>query len=195
MRIYLRRPKSGPPIDELETARFVLRPLGTWETLRDPGAWRTNARILDSYFHVSSPLNLVRWAKSGPIPDGVRRFTFAIIPKGTDDVIGLHAVTRNGYRSLRNSVGINNEAWLGKDVAVEVRARLMNHFYRHGFERFTGTVDARNFPSIFIYRKLGYDHVGTQHRERMVRGQLLDFLMFEMFKDKWMTGPYAEPDL
>jgi RimJ/RimL family protein N-acetyltransferase len=182
-------------VRELETERFVLRPVGTFEAMRDPGGWRRNPVILNSVYLGSGPMSLRRWLNSGPIPDGVDRFLFAIVPKGSERAIGYHFLRPSGYRSVGNMVGLHDKAWWGKDVVVEVRARLMNHFFAHGgIERFTGKVNSLNTASIYTYRKLGYAHVGTQHREKRNRttGEIVDFLLFEMFKDQWMAGPYAE---
>jgi RimJ/RimL family protein N-acetyltransferase len=182
---------------ELETRRFLLRPVGTFEAMRDPAGWRRNPVILNSVYLADQPMRLRRWLNVGPIPDGVDRFLFAIVPKGSDEPIGYHFLRPSGYRSVGNMVGLHDQAWWGKDVVVEVRAKLMNHFFRHGgVERFTGRVNSRNIASIYTYRKLGYTHAGTQHRETRDRatGEVLDLLWFEMFKDRWMAGPYAESD-
>lgn len=73
----------------------------------------------------------------------------------------------------------------------------MNHFFRNGIERFSCRCEAGNLPSVFTYRKLGYAHVGTLHRERSdpETGEPIDILLFEMLKDDWKRSPYAEPGL
>lgn len=197
MRLPL-KPPNRVLMTGLETERFILRPAGLLELLPDPGGWRTNRRIYRNLYFQSRPISLRRWLKIGPFPDGNRRFTWAIIPKGATTVIGYHAVRRKGWKTAGNAVGIHDEAWLGKNVAVEVRARLMNHFFRHGgIERFSSRIEAGNHASLFTYRKLGYSHVGTLHRESPdpETREPVDFLLFEMLKENWMRGPYAEPDL
>jgi len=191
------RPPNRLLARELETERFLLRPVGTFEAMRDPSGWRSDPAILASIYLGAGPMSLRRWLSIGPIPDGIDRFLFAIVPRGSDQPIGYHFLRPSGYRSVGNMVGLHDRAWWGKDVVVEVRARLMNHFYRHGnVERFTGKVSSRNAASIYTYRKLGYSHAGTQHRESRhgTTGEILDYLCFEMFKDQWMQGPYAEAD-
>lgn len=196
MRLYL-GPRNKQLQRELETERFVLRPLGFIEAVRDPSGWRSHPDILRSVYLRDRPMDLVTWIKSGPMPNGVNRFLYAIVPRGADLPIGYHALRPSGYRSLSNMVGLHDRGWWGRNVVVEVRARLMNHFFAHGgIERFTGKVDSRNHASIFTYRKLGYTHAGTMHRERRdaSTGRLIDLLWFEMFKENWMAGPYAEPE-
>ena len=197
MRFSLKPPDPKLQVT-LETERFILRPCSTLEILRDPGDWRTNPNIYRNVYFRSTPMGLAGWLKWGPFPDGRRRFTFAIIPKGTSTVIGYHAVRRQGWQTAVNTVGIHNATWLGKHAAVEVRIKLMNHFFRNGgIHRFTARIEATNHPSIFTYRKLGYRHVGTLHRERAdpETGKPVDYLLFEMLKVHWKRGPFAEPDL
>ena len=192
------KPPDRLLMTQLETERFILRPCGALEILRDPGGWRTNRNIYRNVYFRAKPMDLGSWLKRGPFPDGHRRFTFAIVPKGTGTVIGYHLVRRQGWKTAGNTVGIHDPAWLGKDAAVEVRIKLMNHFFRHGeIDRFTSRIEATNYPSIFTYRKLGYRHVGTLHRERAdpETGKPVDYLLFEMLKDDWVRGPHAEPNL
>src|SRR5690606_13162088 len=163
----------------------------------DPDGWRRTPRIYRDLYLEKGPMSFSTWLKRGPIPDQVRRFTWAIVPRGTGRPVGYHMVRLSGPQNARNSVGIHDEAWLGKDVAVEARAKIMNHFFRHGIRRFSGRVASTNTASIFTYRKLGYAHVGTLHAEKIhpVTRAPVDFVLFEAMKDDWKRSPYAEPDL
>lgn len=182
---------------ELETERFILRTVHMPELLGDPGGWRRLPRIYRDLYLEKGPMSFLTWLKRGPFPDQTRRFTCAIVPKGTTRPVGYHMVKLSGPHSASNSVGIHDDAWLGKDVAVEARAKIMNHFFRHGIRRFTARVAATNTASIFTYRKLGYAHVGTLHAEKFhpETGAPLDFVLFEALKDDWKRSPYAEPGL
>ena len=198
MRFSLKPPNRRLQV-ELETPRFILRPVTQFDLIGDPGGWRTNRRIWRDVYSFAGPMNWRTWLKTGPFPDGRRRFTFAIIPKDRPGAVavGYHMIKLSGWRTAGNTVGIHDEAWLGKDVAVEARAKLMNHFFRNGIERFSSRCEAKNLPSVFTYRKLGYNHVGTLHRERAdpETGEPVDLLLFEMLKEDWMRGLYAEPGL
>ena len=192
------KPPNRTLMTELETERFILRPAGILEILRDPGGWRTNRNIYRNVYLLKGPMSLAAWLKRGPFPDGQTRFTFAIVPKGTSTVIGYHSVRQAGWKTAGNAVGIHDSAWLGKDAAFEVRKKLMNHFFRHDdVQRVTSRIESTNHPSIFVYRKLGFRHSGTLHRERAdpETGKPIDYLLFEMLKEDWMRGPHAEPGL
>lgn len=182
---------------ELETERFILRTVHMLDLIGDPADWRRMPRIYRDLYLEKRPMSFATWLRRGPFPDQVRRFTCAIVPRGTTRPIGYHMVKLSGPFSASNSVGIHDEAWLGKDVAVEARARIMNHFFRHGIRRFTARVASFNTASIFTYRKLGYAHVGTLHAEQIhpVTNAPIDFVLFEAMKEDWKHSPYAEPDL
>lgn len=186
---------SRPDIGPLETERFILKPMGMIETLQVTNSWRYDADILNGLFQSSKPRSLPYWLLRGPLPSSKNRFAFAITPKGGQTPIGAHMVRLHGYRSAFVTVALHDRGWWGKNVVVEVRARLMNHFFAHrGIERFYGVVDSRNVSSIFSYRRLGFDHVGTWHRQKQnpVTGDVIDFVNFEMFRDQWMRGPFWE---
>lgn len=176
-----------------ETDRFTLRSVGVIEAMRITNPWRHDTEIMTGLFQSGKPMGLLPWFAKGPIPRSSRRFSHAIVPKGTDTPIGLHGLKLYGYRSALCSVALHDREWWGKNVVVEVRAALMNRFFRHAeVERFYGIVDARNASSVFSYRKLGFSHCGTWHRHRQnpVTGDVIDFLFFEIFRDQWQSGPY-----
>ena len=190
------KPPNRTLMTELETERFILRPVGPFHLAADPGGWRHKRHIYRNLYFETQPLSLKRWLKLGPFPDGQRRFTYAIIPRGTTTPIGYYQVRLSGWHHATNAVGVHDEAWLGRNVAVETRARVLNHYFRHGgVQRFSARIAADNAPSIFTYRRLGFAHVGTLHHERASpdTGAPLDFLLFEMLKEDWMRGPFGEP--
>lgn len=182
---------------ELETERFVLRPVHMLELIGDPHGWRRNRRIYRDLYLEKGPMDFATWLRRGPFPDQVKRFTSAIVPKGETKPIGYHMVRLTGWHNASNTVGIHDDAWLGKDVAVEARAKIMNLFFRNGVTRFSASVRSTNHASIFTYRKLGYAHVGTLHGERHdpETGVPIDFVVFEALKADWMRGRFAESDL
>ncbi len=189
-------PRNPTLMTELETERFILRPVSALHLVGDPGGWRTNRNIYRNLYFEVRPLSFRRWLKLGPFPDGRHKFTYAILPRDGLTAIGYYQVRLTGWHHAKNAVGIHDEAWLGRNVAVEARARIMSHFFAHGgVQCFSSRVAADNAPSIFTYRRLGFAHVGTLHRERANpdTGAPLDILIFEMLKEDWMRSPHAEP--
>ena len=189
------KPRNRALAQPLETERFHLRPVGPVRFLIATNRWRSDPDILTGLYQSPRLRSLWKWIRTGPVPNNRTRFAFLIVPKGSNVAIGAHTTKLQGYRSAFNAVALDDRDWWGKGVVVEVRAHVMNHFFRNGeIDRFFGVVEARNVASIFNYRRLGYDHVGTWHRHRQnpVTGEVLDFLNFEILGDKWEEGPFAE---
>ncbi len=132
-----------------------------------------------------------KWYREMIRPNNRTRFVHAIVPHGETTPIGAHLIAMRPHRSCLLAVGVHDRDWWGKDVVREVRIRVMDHVLAHSeVDRFYAQVMARNFPSIFNYRRLGFTHVGTLHRLRLDKatGELQDMLIFEMFREEWMAG-------
>jgi RimJ/RimL family protein N-acetyltransferase len=169
--------------------------MGYLETLRLTNRWRTDRDILLGLYQTSRSKPLIKWMRSVLMPNNVDRFAFAIIAKETGEPIGADVITLAGYRSACGSIALHDVKWRGKGVVLETRAKLINHFFkRGGVERFFGSVDGRNMASLFNYQRLGFDHAGTWHRHRCdpESGEVFDLVQFEMFRDKWNSGPWSE---
>jgi RimJ/RimL family protein N-acetyltransferase len=179
----------------IETERFILKPMGYFEALRVTGQWRKDPEILAALFQSRKPRSIRKWMRSAVLPNNRNRFTFAILPRETGIAIGAEIVSLSGYRSAYLTVALHDRDWWGKGVIVETRSKLIGHFFRHGdVERFFGTVEGRNLSSIFNYQRLGFKNVGAWHRHRQdpVSGEVYDLLHFEIFRDEWEAGPFAE---
>ena len=60
-------------------------------------------------------------------------------------------------------------------------------FRNQVIDRICCTVTARNTASVFNYKKLGFNHVGTLHQAQCdpVSGELFDTLIFELLRADW----------
>lgn len=184
-----------PALDRrIETERFVLEPLRVLAAWQLTSRWRRDPDLLAGLFQDSTPKGRLAWLFGGAIPLDSGRHAFAIVPRGSTTPIGGHITKLLGYRSAINTVALHDRDWWGRGVVVEVRAALINHFFANSpVERFFGIVEARNAASIFNYRRLGFDHVGTWHRSRQdeATGEVFDLVNFEIFRDKWVAGPFS----
>lgn len=180
---------------DLETERFYLKSLGRIEAMRLTLPWRTDPEILLNIRRSSRPMSAWEWFRSGPIPNNIYRFVWAIIPKETGKPIGVHTVgVGGGYRTASMLVVVGDRDWWGKGVVVEIRPRIINHVFDNSdVERFKGSVNGRNIPSIFNYKRLGFANAGTWHRQHRdpVTGEYIDVVQFELLKENWEKGPYA----
>lgn len=174
----------------IESERFRLVPLGRWQAFRLTYAWTKDSAFMSSYCGSGEPRSPWKWYREMIRPNNRTRFVHAIVPHGQTDPIGVHIAAMRPYRSCLLAVGIHDRGWWGKGVVQEVRTRVIDHLLEHtDVERLHAMVVARNFPSIFNYRKLGFAHVGTLHRCRIDKatGDVQDMLIFEMFREEWMA--------
>lgn len=147
---------------DLETERFHLRRCGRLKAFLLTRRWRRDPELLEGLFLSPRSHSLLQWWLRGPRPNGRTRFAHSIVGKTSGEVVGLHMVVRRRDGSVAHChVAIHDRSWWGQGVVVEVRARLLTHFFRHGTERFVATIDARNAPSIFNYRRLGFRVTGS----------------------------------
>ncbi len=189
-------PPNRRLVRPLETARFVLKPLGLIETLKVTESWRRDPDILTGFYFSPAPRSLLLWLHKGPMPNNVDRFAFAIVPKGGSVPIGMHTVRLRKGGAASNGIGIHDRAWWGTDVVVEVRAALMRHFFANGgVELFLGFVRERNLNSIFVYRRMGFEYKGLAGKPKRnpATGETADFMRFEMPRARWDAGPFGSP--
>ncbi len=189
------RPANRQLARRLETEHFILEPLGIVSAIRLMLPWRSDPEILMGVLHEPVAISAFHWIRRAPIPNNVDRFAYAIVPKSIGVPIGMHAVRLLADRRARNTVAIADRDWWGAGVVLEVRARLMTHFFTHSdVERFVGSCNARNSASVFNYRRLGYDHVGTRlgARRNPLTGAPIDVLDFEMTKDHWLASSLSQ---
>lgn len=174
----------------VESERFRLVPLGHWGAFQLTWPWTKDSAFMTSYWGSGEPLSAWKWYRQMIRPNNRTKFVHAIVPHGETKPIGAHSIAMRPYRSCFLAVGIHDRGWWGKGVVQEVRTRIIDHVFEHSdVERLHAQVMARNFPSIFNYRKLGFAHVGTLHRLRQDKatGEVQDMLIFEMFREEWMA--------
>lgn len=170
------------------TERFVLEPLGPWRAFRLSFPWTRDAELMRTYTQSSARRSAWKWFREMARPNGRTRFAHAIRPHGAEAPIGIHFVRIKPHRSAYLSVIVADRAWWGKRVVEEVRAALIDHILAHApVDRISAQVEARNFPSVFNYRKLGFAHVGTLHRAKAdpATGEVYDLLIFELMRENW----------
>ncbi|WP_419909218.1 GNAT family N-acetyltransferase [Hoeflea sp.] len=170
----------------IETDRFTLQPANKWRALSLYKRMNDDPEILLQLSHTENKSSWWRLMRKYKLPNGRSRFMHEIIPSDGGESIGYHEIFLIRYRSATLGVVILDRNWWGKGAPVEVRKAVMAHFVRHaGVERFTGSVEARNFASLLNYRKLGFNHNGTQHRcNYNTKNKVpVDYLQFELLKE------------
>ena len=181
--------KRHPLLDVLETERFSLQPLGKLGAFRiGYYNWNGDGEIMRNLVHSAAPLKPWRWLRRMVWTNGRTKFSHAIVPKEGGPAIGMHIVNLQKYRSASLTVVVHDRAWWGKKVVAEVRGDVIDYVFRNNIvDRVCCTVNARNMPSVFNYKKLGFTHVGTLHRAQCdpVSGEVFDTLIFELMRADW----------
>ncbi len=181
--------------DTLHTPRFSLVPLGRWKAFRLSYKWTRDPELMLNLTRSSAPRSGWKWYRQMWSPNQRTKFCHAIIPAGTTTPIGMHAIRLSGYRSAIMYIAIHDRDWWEKGVVLEVRAKIMNHFFRNGnIERYYAEVNARNIASLFNYGKLGFKHIGTLHQANQdpVTKEVFDVCMFELFRTDWEKSSWSE---
>jgi len=176
----------------VKTERFDLVPCGVTDAFNISWRWTRDREILENLTFDTTPRNKVQWFRELEKPNNYNNFTHAIIPRGKRNVIGLHRISINVYKTATIAIAIHDRAWWGKGVFAEVRGSLMSHFFHSDrIVRFQAIVNARNFSSVFNYKKLGYRHAGTLKNARLdpATGTFFDVLLFEMLRESWPEIP------
>ena len=179
----------------LETERFHLRSVGALKALFHTASWRHDPDLMRGLYLSSRPKSLFQWWLVGPKPNNRSRFGHLIVERASGVSIGLHMVhISRSRRTGWTHIGIGDKQWLGRNVSVEVRAMIISHFFRHApLDRFVASIDVRNIPSIFVYRRLGFAHLGTDRAARRdpSTGLSYDAVAFEMTRERWESSPLA----
>ena len=180
-----------PPFPNLETKRFVLRPLEQGDVdavlsfYSDPQtAWFTGrepfTRLAQAEQKVGYDLDLIR-AGTG--------FVWAVTRPGNPaHAIGIACLFQWSRPNQHIELGyvLGRSEW-GKGVMSEVVPAVI----RYGFEaldvhRIDAHVDARNVASIRLLERCGFVHEGTRReRSRDALGQFGDLLCFGLLEREW----------
>ncbi len=175
-------------METITTERFLLKPVGRLRSVLLHMRMNNDPEILAQITHRVKGLTFLQWYRRATATNGRSRFTHEIITRDGAKTVGFHTICLRPYKSAVIAVFILDRDWWGRNAPLEARQGILGHFVRHaGVERITGTVEARNFASIANYRKLGFKHVGIQHRMAYdeMRQATVDYLEFELLKEDY----------
>ena len=90
-------------------------------------------------------------------------------------------------RVTKTNVLLGNRDYWGKDVVVEVRARMLEFlFERLRMEKVAGEILGRNLSSIYNYKAMGFRAEGVQRSHIMAAsGGRTDVYHFGLLRKEW----------
>lgn len=176
-------------IPELRTERLLLRPFRSGD-------------VDDVFAYASNP----DWARYLPVPDpytrrhaeefvagcilvdGEKRFEWAVVHDGRVSGGLSLTIRRPGVAELGYSIA--RPLW-GKGLTTEAASAVIAHAFEElGLARIQAFADIRNAASWRVMEKLGMERVGVAHADRLVDGERVDSVFYELVRDGW--SPHDE---
>ena len=180
--------KKPPPIPPLETERFHLRPMTRRQVSRASLPWSADAEVMSGFGLRAGGWTLKRWRRTFRRFDNRRRCCYGIFAKQDGKLIGYH-VHELGPRhdTATLLVLIGDRSWWGKGAVIEARGAVLDLlFHRCGVRRVSSQVRARNLPSIFNYRRLGFRQEGIFREAALdAEGAATDLITFALLAREW----------
>ena len=178
-------------LPELRTARLLLRPFHSGD-------------VDDVFAYASDP----EWGRFLPVPDpytrhdaekfvagcilvdGKTRFEWAIVHEG--QVSGGISLRVHASGSAEMGYSIARPLW-GQGLTTEAAQAVIAHgFEALGLARIQAAADIRNEASWRVMEKLGMERTGVAHSERLLRGERIDSVFYEVLAEEWSPPPPTE---
>lgn len=173
---------------ELETERFRLIPIRPLSLALPTLHWTEDRDALADVAWRPTGWTARRWWRHLRHITRGSRMSHGIWPKSGRPCIGLHMVNASALsRAAVIGVLIGEKDWWGKGVVTEVREAIVEDcFERLKLERVWAQTNARNLPSVYNHRKLGFVHEGTLRSAAIGSdGSRVDMLIFGMLRAEW----------
>jgi RimJ/RimL family protein N-acetyltransferase len=181
----VKRPPRAPP---LETERFVLRPMTRRAVSRASLRWTDDPEVMHGFGYSAGGWTLRRWRRTFRRFESRKRCCYGIYAKAGGRLIGYHVHEVMGQgRGATLLVLIGERDWWGRAVVTEVRSAVLDLlFHRQGLSRVSSTVRARNLPSIYNYRRLGFRQEGILREAATAHdGSPVDLVVFALLAREW----------
>lgn len=174
--------------DEIETGRFILKPLHpmvlAWKTFD----WTREKATFEFLGWKVEGKNFWRWYRHLRKYGRKSRHCRAILDKQSSKCIGFHIMAfAGGERSASTTIFVGDKSWRGKGVQREVSGAVIDHYFRaFSIDRVTGYIAKTNTISIRNALALGYKLEGTLREDFVLAdGTKTDRLVFGMLRSDW----------
>ena len=168
----------------LRTPRLLLRPYRSDDVddvlayATDP-EWGRYLPLPDPYIRRSAEEFVARCI----LVDGETRFEWAIVHEGR--VSGGISLRVYGSGSAEMGYSIARPLW-GRGLTTEAATAVIAHgFEELGLARIQAAADIRNDGSWRVMEKVGMQRTGVAHSDRLVRGERVDSVFYEVLAEGW----------
>jgi len=173
---------------QLETNRFLLRPLGSGDVPEDYFSWLTDENIT-RYLHIFLEDYSEEDARSYiDGHDNRNGFFFGIFTKD-EQFIGTHSV-KGSQKSKKFSIGglIGARNFWGQNVIVETRAELLDFGFNELNQlKAEAGCYASNRPALYNFLRQGWEKEGVLRANRTVEKVSDDLILFGLLKHEWVN--------
>ena len=195
---------SGAPLRvRLQTGRFALRGLNPSDATPRAAAWLADPAIAAPLNRPALAPEVSALAAEFGTANGTTRFMIGIFVRddgpgdGAGDelgdaagaIIGFYTINRDpAHRTATFNVVIGERDWWGRGVVLETRAALLDHFFaERGVDKAIGQPHARNFASVFNYKRQGWVQEGVLRAHSLAANGAgrLDQVQFGLLASEW----------
>ena len=171
-------------LPELRTERLLLRPFRSGD-VDDVLAYASNPEW-SRYLPVPDPYtrrHAEEFVAGCILVDGEKRFEWAVVHEGRVSGGLSLTIRRPGVAELGYSIA--HQLW-GQGLTTEAARAVIEHAFEEiGLARIQAFADTRNTASWRVMEKLGMERVGVARRDRVVRGERVDSVFYELLRDNW----------
>lgn len=169
-------------VPELRTERLLLRPFGSGDVddvfayATDP-EWSRYLPVPDPYTRRDAEEFVARCL----LADGEKRFEWAVVHEGRVSGGVSLRVQRPGVAEMGYSIA--RPLW-GQGLATEAARAVVEHAFENlGLVHVHAYADIRNEASWRVMEKLGMQRVGVAHGDRLVGGERVDSVSYEILRE------------
>lgn len=183
---------SEPGFDRLESGRLVLRRFEDAD-LAPFLAYRNDPRVARYQSWDScderEALDFIRAMKSSEPGSPGEWFQFAVVPKGTGELIGDCGLrTEEDARQAEIGVTFAREHQ-GKGYAYEAVSRLLDYAFGDlGMHRVVAITYRQNAPSVALLERLGMRREGSFIRNVCFKGHWASEYLYAILRDEWLQS-------
>ena len=112
-----------------------------------------------------------------------KQLRLAICRTGSEDAIGLIDIFDFDPKNRRAGIGImiQNDGNRSQGFGSEALSLLVNYAFSHlQLHQLYANIDTRNEPSLKLFHKFGFVHVGTKIEWNLVRGEFRDEALYQL---------------
>ncbi len=179
--------QPGRPVS-LETERFHLKSVKPLWLAMKTRSWTDDPQIMTPLNYRTGGWSTWQWRKTMVHANNRRKFLIGIFPKSTGELIGYETVTVDRNQIAFLAIAVGDKRWWGKGVVIEERERLVQFLFDDvRASKVWGMPNARNFPAVFNYNRMGFSVEGIlrQHIRGIGGEGLGDVIVYGMLRDEW----------